>query len=367
MNNTMELKDVLQNKLTDRVRQKTDHVHDQLVRMVSQQETIVDRLISSKELHFDVSGERVALSYADLSAGEGEAYFLHRNAIAQFANKFDVPGKYLRESALGEPWQRQLAASIMQTHTENTEKQTLFLRAIDGEARALLSDKYKPMASAPIFLSFMEEAKRAGAVTFDAHLSDLKAYLEVVHPELLAIETPGNGMVHIALGLQISSSDFGAGSLNVRTMFYQGICMNGAIGKKQISEVHLGKRLKQDDFKFSDETMQKDLATMRSAVGDVARGAFTHQAITEHINLIKNASATPIDAAKEIVKLPALKFTKDEAELIERCLFKGDPEDGVQGEMTKWKMQQAMTAVARDLEPERMREVQQLAGEYILN
>lgn len=363
----MELKDVLQIKLDKAVASKTDHVQQQLVAMIRQQEQMEDSLVPSKELNFGVVGDRVSLSYADLTKGEGAAYHLHPNAISQFANKFGVAGKFLRDCATGEPWERVLATRIMQDFVDNKGQKTLLMRAVDGEVRGILSDAYKPMASAPIFLSFMEEAKRNGAVTYDAHLSDLKAYLEVVKPELLEIETPNNGIVHIALGLQISSSDFGAGSLNVRTMYYQGMCLNGAIGKKQISEVHLGKRLSQADFKFSDATVQKDLATMRSAVGDVARGAFSHQAITEHINMIRKASETVVDMKQEIVRLPKLTFTKDEADLIERCLLRGNPEDGVQGEMTKWKMQQAMTAVARDLEPERMREVQQLAGEYILN
>ena len=46
-------------------------------------------------------------------------------------------------------------------------------------------------------------------------------------------------------------------------------------------------------------------------------------------------------------------------------VMKNDPEDGVQGAATLWKLTQAITAHARDLSPERSRELHELSGHLL--
>lgn len=42
--------------------------------------------------------------------------------------------------------------------------------------------------------------------------------------------------------------------------------------------------------------------------------------------------------------------------------MKNDPDDGVQGAATLWKLTQAITAHARELSPERSRELHEISG-----
>lgn len=53
---------------------------------------------------------------------------------------------------------------------------------------------------------------------------------------------------------------------------------------------------------------------------------------------------------------------KSEGKEVEKILMRNDPEDGVQGGATLWKLTQAITAHARELTPERSRELHEISG-----
>lgn len=56
---------------------------------------------------------------------------------------------------------------------------------------------------------------------------------------------------------------------------------------------------------------------------------------------------------------------KQESKEVEKILMRNDPEDGVQGGATLWKLTQAITAHARELTPERSRELHELSGQLM--
>ena len=56
---------------------------------------------------------------------------------------------------------------------------------------------------------------------------------------------------------------------------------------------------------------------------------------------------------------------KQEGKEVEKILMRNDPEDGVQGGATLWKLTQAITAHARELSPERSRELHELSGQLL--
>lgn len=66
---------------------------------------------------------------------------------------------------------------------------------------------------------------------------------------------------------------------------------------------------------------------------------------------------------------PVITFSggllKQESKEVEKILMRNDPEDGVQGGATLWKLTQAITAHARELTPERSRELHELSGQLM--
>ena len=79
---------------------------------------------------------------------------------------------------------------------------------------------------------------------------------------------------------------------------------------------------------------------------------------------IQRASETDVDFTAELQRLVKNnRLLKNESEQVEQLLMQNRPEDGLQGEATLWKLTQALTAFARDAEPTRSREMQELSGE----
>lgn len=290
---------------------------------------------------------------------------LHDNAIGQLSERLDLPGAFMKELVRGEEWQRKLAVDMFGQYTEHVDPKNVLVRSVGGQARAVLSDRYRRMNNLPIFTSFINEAVSHGGRLYDGHLSDLRMYLEVIHPDIFQVDTPKNGMVHAAIGAQISSSDFGNGSLEVRLFHMQVRCLNGAVGQNLVREIHLGRRLSESDFAFSEETHASDTQTMALALRDVAGKVFQPAYREKLAHTIYAASEQQVDMEQEAKRLPKMGLHKDELVLVNECLMRSNPEDGVTGDLTMWKLTQAITSVAHGLQPERRREVQAIAGQLL--
>ena len=133
-----------------------------------------------------------------------------------------------------------------------------------------------------------------------------------------------------------------------------------------MKQVHLGSKLP-DNIALSQQTYEYDTKTTVSAVRDLTRGLFSPETIRQKAYEIQGASEMEVDLEREVKKLTKEGWLlKAEGQEVEKLLMKNDPNDGVQGGATLWKLTQAITAHARDLSPERSRELHELSG-HLLN
>jgi hypothetical protein len=86
---------------------------------------------------------------------------------------------------------------------------------------------------------------------------------------------------------------------------------------------------------------------------------------TAMIERIKGASATQVDLIKEVERLPKLGLTIGESESVGKVLMENNPDNGLEGGATLWKLVNGLTAVARDAKPERRRELELIAGSML--
>ena len=89
------------------------------------------------------------------------------------------------------------------------------------------------------------------------------------------------------------------------------------------------------------------------------------EACFEELFEIQSASDKIVDIDKELKSLSKGKMLKDEVKGVEQVLMRSNPEDGVQGESSLWKLVQGITAHSRELNPQRERELQEIAGELM--
>ena len=148
----------------------------------------------------------------------------------------------------------------------------------------------------------------------------------------------------------------------MRAFLLNGACLNGMVRESVMKQVHLGSKLP-DNLQLSQKTYELDTRTTVSAVRDLTRGLFSKDNIMQKAIEIQAASEIDVDFEREIKKL-----TKDggllkaEGQAVEKILMNNNPDDGVQGAATLWKLTQAITAHARELTPERSRELHEISG-----
>lgn len=287
---------------------------------------------------------------------------LHANAVSQIAERMGIPTKYLRQLAGGSAWEVALAAYVLNQHSDWTQRSRVLVRSVGSEVRAILSDSYRRLNSVEIITAFVEEAARQGAVIADAFMSDTKVWAETILPQPFTIPTKKNGEVIIFAGARFSTSDYGDGAVDMRTFLLNGACTNGMVRESVMKQVHLGSKLP-DNLALSEETYALDTQTTVSAVRDLTAGLYSKDTIMQKAIEIQGASEIDVDFDKELKSLVKNgSLLKAEKQEVEKVLMRNDPNDGVQGGATLWKLTQAITAHARELEPARARELHEISG-----
>lgn len=290
---------------------------------------------------------------------------LNDNAVAQLATKMNIPTGYLRNLSNGDEWQRKLAATVLNEHSGWTQRSRVLVRTVGQQVRGVLSDSYRRLNSVNILTAFVEEASKQGAVVADAYMNDTKVWAETIMPFPFKIPTVNNGDVMIFAGARFSTSDYGAGSVDMRAFLLNGVCLNGMVRESVMKQVHLGSKLP-DNLQLSNRTYELDTKTTVSAVRDLTKGLFAKETIMQKAIEIQKASGMIVDFDGELKRLVSGgKLQKQDSESVEKILMKNDPEDGVQGASTLWKLTSAITAHARELTPERSRELHELSGELM--
>lgn len=94
-----------------------------------------------------------------------------------------------------------------------------------------------------------------------------------------------------------------------------------------------------------------------------SKGLFSKDNLMQKALEIQGASEQEVDFDHELRRLTQSGILlKTEGKEVEKILMRNNPEDGVQGGATLWKLPQAITAHARDLSPERSRELHEISG-----
>lgn len=292
-------------------------------------------------------------------------FSLHDNAVGQLAEKFSIPTRYLRDLASGDEWKRKLAAEILNEHSLWTDRNRVLVRCVGDQVRGVLSDSYRRINSAEIITSFVREATNMGAVPCDALLTDVKVWIETILPIPITIPTIKNGDIVMFVGARFSTSDYGAGAVDLRTFLLNGACLNGMVRESVINQKHLGARLP-DDIQLSQRTYDLDTKATSSAVRDITKSLFSRESIMRKAIEIQGAAEIDVDMDSELKKLVSKgSLMKEESQGIEKLLMKNSYEDGIQGESTLWKLTQAITAQARELTPNRQRDLAEISGELL--
>ncbi|MFA6973981.1 MAG: hypothetical protein WC238_04580 [Parcubacteria group bacterium] len=362
------LNQILREKIRQRIGRGTESAMAAIQRLVNEGKVAQD-FVAPIGVELKHKGSTAVMTFAangkvKMNLPNGE-YNIAPLAVTQLASRFGIPSAYLRDLSIGDEWHRQLAAKILNEHTGWTERERVLVRTVGEDVRGVLSDHYRRLNSQTILQAFIEMISTQGATIADGFMDDSKMWVEALIPEPIDIPTSKNGIVTITFGARIASSDYGDGALDLRAFFMQGACLNGMVTNSVMNQIHLGSRLPENLY-LSEETYRKDTDTQASAVRDITQGLLSRDAIMAKIDEIQRAASIEVNPADELRQmLKAGRLSKADVNGIETLMMRNSPDDGLQGESTLWKLSQGITALAREAEPRKSREMQEIAGELL--
>jgi len=299
------------------------------------------------------SGKILKLSFDEQRVGQ--PIIQHSMALTdwghrQLAEKTGIPIRYydrMREDAPPE-----LVAANVNTWIDNREKR--FIRTLDGNVRAILSDKYLVLDHLSAIDAAASKAKELGAVMAEAHLDETRLYVKMIVPHETWQIKQGD---HHVRGIMFSNSEVGAGSFRAEPFVMRLICSNGLIGMDKLSRVHLGSKMDAGMY-VSSETENLEKETIASKLQDLVEGIFDREKFDNWMESYRQTTEvnlrSPVDATKNVINTFKLG-EKHESALLNSLVAEGDS--------TQYGLINALTSYAKKQAPLVQIEIEKVAGE----
>ncbi|RCW69543.1 DUF932 domain-containing protein [Pseudorhodoferax soli] len=210
---------------------------------------------------------------------DGGSFAVTELARRQLAGKLSIPYAYFERMRTEQPT---LLDRNVNTWLQCDEGRKM-LRTLDGQARAVLSDRYRRLDNYDLANAVIPILRTLENMRFESvELTDTRMYLKVVVPPLAYTMSPGDV---VQAGIVITNSEVGHGSLSVQPLLYRLVCSNGLIvPDRALRKTHIGRALggEEGDLKvYQDDTLRADDQAFFMKVRDVVQATVTETAFLE--------------------------------------------------------------------------------------
>jgi hypothetical protein len=247
------------------------------------------------------------------------------------------------------------------------DNRKFFVRTFSGQddkpgyARALLSDKYRPIDNLDVLLTVIKGLQNAGFgghVVRQADLSDHKMYLRISVPEITALAP---GLLHgyrspfggargsdnpvVEAGLVITNSETGGAAFTITPELVVQICTNGmTIKKDMIRKPHLGAKM-DEGVRTSQRTLDANKELVAAQTADAIDTFLDPEYLNRVLRQLENGSDEPVEdvekAIETVVSRPA--FSKADTKGLLAAFMDS-------GQRTRGGLVQAITAYSQSEE-----------------
>jgi len=330
-----------------------------------QKKNSMDIIVDSRKIHAEpgltsgkgeVGEEELKLVIPVIKKGMNSAgkYPLTEWAHSQLAEKTGIPGKY---------YKRMMEAGRFDLLAKNVnawihEKERRLIRILDGEVRAILGDRYRPMDNYDLLFAALSEFKHHGVDIHRCDLTETRMYVKVIQPHEIR-EIKENDKV--VPGLILSNSEVGNGKFKVEPFILRLICNNGLIGEETISKIHVGERRDIGNI-WSDETHRKKDEAFWSEVKDVIKATFDPTIFNEWVEKLKRGTEVEVESPTTAVDSVAAQYNISEDKKKDLLDF-----FTTQEAPTQWGLSNAITRAAQEEEkPENQVELERAGNEIAI-
>jgi hypothetical protein len=295
----------------------------------------------------------------DAKDGVGE-YGITNLARRQLAEKLKIPFTYFERMRTEQP---ALLDRNVNTWLQ-TDNERRMIRTLDGQVRAVLSDRYRRLDNFDLAENVLPILQRLADARFESvELTETKMYLKVVTPRVEYEIAPGDV---VQAGIVITNSEVGHGTLSVQPLVYRLVCRNGLIASdRALRKTHVGRILQQEEdviTVFRDDTLAADDKAFFLKVRDVVEAAVSEATFRQVVQKMQKTldiklTGDPVKA----VEVLANRYTFNESERagVLRHLI-------VEGDLSAYGLVNAVTHFSHDVEDyDRATEFEALGGKLI--
>jgi hypothetical protein len=326
-----------------------------------------DFVADTKEL--TVEPDDASPTKLTMKVGTVDRFPVKRHAIRQIGQQLKIPAQFVDRLAAAHP---DLLAYNVNKLFER-EPANRMIRTLDGQVRAYLSDKYRPLDNFDFANAVLPKLMEFKAEVTSCDITETRLYIKGVIPGIEKIvKKPGtfhgdgghNPIHRFKPGICMGNSEVGAGSLFVEPGVHEVDCSNLLImGSNAMRKYHVGRKLSDQDKLFELFTNATKNATDRAfwmQVGDLVTAGLDGSMFEKMVDECE-AKMNGTEVAKPSVAVQELpNLTESEQEGVLASLIKG-------GDLSQFGMQWAITHFAQDesVPYERQVELERLGGEII--
>jgi hypothetical protein len=287
------------------------------------------------------------------------SFGVNETAHAQFAERLSIPKTYYDRMLTQAP---ELLTSNV-NHWLQAQPDRKMVRTLDGNIRAFLSDRYRPLDNFDLAECVLPAILQNNCRVESSALTERRLYIKAVTERLQADIKVGDT---VQAGIVISNSEIGLGSIKVEPMIYRLVCSNGMISADHsMRKYHVGRNAGEgslaEEF-FKDATRRADDKAFWMKVRDVVEGSFREDVFNRLVDGMRDATQKQItgDPVKVVeVAQKHFGFTDSERGGILTHLIKG-------GDLSQYGLLNAVTRASQDVpDYDRATELERAGGQVI--
>lgn len=288
-----------------------------------------------------------------------------KTAHQQLASYTGIPKAYYDRMLVSSP--AVLADNVNHwLHTDDKLKdEQRLVRTLDGNLRAFLSPRYRMIDNYDVAKAVLPTLNKMGCSIESMNVTESHLYLKAVTPKLKAKVVKDV----VQMGIMISNSEIGYGSVRIEPLLYILACTNGAvINDLATRKYHVGRRADETDLAlevFRDDTLQADDQALMMKLRDVVDAAFSEvqfNNIVERAALSSERQLTVADKKPtEVVEIVGKKLglNDDERTDVLQHLLQG-------GDLSAWGLSNAITRASQDVQDyDRATQLERVGGDVL--
>lgn len=288
---------------------------------LTQLATEIERRAAAKRDLLAPSTKLSMSEHAQLAVG-AEMFPVNGLAHAQLADYVGIPKQYYDRMLQREP---QLLARNVNgwLAKEEYQKDRRMVRTLDGNVRAFLSDRYRPLENEDLAEAVLPVLMDMNVLIASSEITERRMYIKAIDRRIMEEVPTGTRIGNVGTGsttylkdvvfpaIIISNSEVGAGRLSVESGIFTQGCTNLAMVGHNFKKHHVGGKadLLGEDVQhmLSDNTKRLADAAVWATVRDVIKGAFEAEKFKALTAKLRGAAEDPIDGdVVEVVN----RFTK---------------------------------------------------------